>query len=91
MIWALVTIGRIVKNKFNNTILKNAVNVIANESTNIWFLHCIFFTPNSSVQYIAYAPHYGILIIIWVLIMLIPISMVLRKITNPIIKKINEM
>lgn len=56
------------------------IAILASESTNIWFLHAIFFTPNRGFQFIAFWPQNGILVIIWILALLIPISIVITKI-----------
>ncbi len=48
------------KRKFTKVLSK-----ISNESTNMWYLQGLFFTPHSSLQWIAYIPQYSLLVLIW--------------------------
>lgn len=57
-------------------------------SLEIWFLHAIFFIGNSTVQKIGYWPKVSILILIWVLILLYPISVLIKKISQWMLKKL---
>lgn len=56
-------------------------------SMNLWLLHGMFFTPNKSLQFIAYWPKYGILVTIWALLLLLPISIGLKKLMSVKIRK----
>ncbi|MDD3138457.1 MAG: hypothetical protein PHX08_05740 [Lachnospiraceae bacterium] len=38
---------------------------ITKHTTNIWLLHSFIFTPNGSMQFLAYWPRIGVLVIIW--------------------------
>lgn len=60
--------------------VEKIVGTLAKESTNIWFLHAIFFTPYRSYQFIAVWPRLSILIIIWVTILLVEVSKVITHI-----------
>lgn len=60
--------------------VEKIVGTLAKESTNIWFLHAIFFTPYRSYQFIAVWPRLSILIIIWVTILLVEVSKVVTYI-----------
>lgn len=42
------------------------LDILSSYSMDIWLLHSIFFMPNRTIQFIAYAPHIGLLIIVWV-------------------------
>lgn len=49
------------------------VKWLASNSMRLWFLHGIFFTPNKSLQAIAYFPRNPVLIVLWVILLLSPI------------------
>ncbi|MBE5816310.1 MAG: acyltransferase [Clostridiales bacterium] len=51
---------------------------LSEESTNMWFLHGIFFTPLKTCQWIAYLPKYPIFILIWTLLVMYAFSRILR-------------
>ena len=42
------------------------LDILSLYSMDIWLLHSIFFMPNRTIQFIAYAPHIGLLIVVWV-------------------------
>lgn len=48
-------------------------------SMNLWLLHGIFFTPKRGLQFIAYCPQYGLLITVWAIVLLLPLSVVVEK------------
>lgn len=73
--------------KSNNQILKGIIwtlETLGKNSMNLWLLHGIFFTPKGSLQFVAYWPKYGILIVIWAFIILMPFAFVLDKIQRRI-------
>lgn len=83
----IFAVADLVKNKKNkNNQIKEIVSVIATNSMYIWFLHGMFFTPNRTVQWLAYWPRFSILITAWVFILLIPISQCI----NLLVVKINR-
>lgn len=57
--------------------IKGMINLLAKESVNIWFLHAVFFTPEKSLQWIACYPEHGLLVIGWVLLLLLPLSVLI--------------
>lgn len=61
-----------------------ALKILGKYSLEIWFLHAIFFIGNSTVQSICYWPKVDILILIWTIIILLPIS----KIISTMVKKL---
>lgn len=65
-------------------IFNSLLGLLGQYSTEIWFLHAIFFIGNAYVQSIGYWPRISILILIWVLIMLMPIAMLFQKIDDKI-------
>lgn len=70
-----------------NISARKEVVPIADLSMNLWFFHAIFFTPNRTLQWVAYRPKVGILIVLWALIILIPISYFLQVIQLGVLKK----
>lgn len=58
----------------------NILYLLGNYSTEIWFLHAIFFIGNSTIQKIAYWPKISVFILIWTIIILLPIAFLVRKI-----------
>lgn len=58
--------------------LSNFLSLLSRNSTNIWFLHGIFFTPNHTIQWIAYWPKYPVLIFIWTLLLSLGCSMLIE-------------
>lgn len=66
--------------------IKNTFLIVGRYSTYLWLLHAIFQLPNVSLlQRISYWPRLSILIVMWTIILLLPLSIVL----DMIIKKIN--
>ena len=51
-------------------------------STNLWFLHSIFFAPflREKTQLLAYFPHNPILVVIWIILLCLPLSILVNKI-----------
>lgn len=66
-------------NGLNFQILKKALMLVGVYSTYLWFLHGIFFTGSRPLQSILYAPRISILIILWGVIILMPVSFVCSK------------
>ena len=60
---------------------------LGRNSMNIWLLHSIFFTPEKSLQWIAYLPYYGVPIVAWVLVICSGISVVLGKVQKALTAK----
>lgn len=58
--------------------LSTFLTLLSHNSTNIWFLHGIFFTPNHTIQWLAYWPKYPVLILIWTLLLTLGCSMVIE-------------
>lgn len=66
-------------NRLNFKILKKVLILVGVYSTYLWFLHGIFFTGTRPLQSILYAPRISILIILWGVIILMPVSFVCSK------------
>jgi hypothetical protein len=84
-------IFRVLCNKhkcFMNTKLYWCINVLSKESTNIWYLHAIFFTPLRKFQQIALIPKISLLVIPWVLLILMPVAKSITVIQHLLIKKL---
>lgn len=67
---------------FLNRLQSKTINIVltklAQESTNMWFLHGLFFTPNKTIQWLAYLPKYPILILLWTLLLTYLCSLAIR-------------
>ena len=83
-IYSAVNIGKTLKNKL--TFIGPTINAIAANSSNIWFLQALFFTPNKTFQGIAFAPHFGILIVIWVLLICTGLSLAIKPLQGLVIR-----
>ena len=68
--------------------LKNVANFLAKYSTAMWFLQAIFFTPNRSVQRIAYWSNIGCVVFVWSYILLLVASIVCMWICDHINRKL---
>lgn len=55
---------------------------LGKHSTNLWFLHSVFFAPllREKTQALAYLPHNPILIVIWIILLCLPLSILVNKI-----------
>lgn len=58
--------------------IKEATNCLNAVSSDIWYLHGIFFTPLRSLQLIAYFPYVSLLIFLCVLVLCLGISLLLN-------------
>lgn len=67
-------------NSINCEWINSVLTKLSKESTNMWFLHGLFFTPNKTIQWIAYIPQYSLLILIWTLFVMYCCSIVLNYI-----------
>ncbi|MCH4034543.1 MAG: acyltransferase [Lachnospiraceae bacterium] len=83
-IYSAVNIGRTLKNKL--TFIGPTIDAIAANSSNIWFLQALFFTPNKTFQGIAFAPHLGIPIVIWVLLICTGLSLAIKPLQGLVIR-----
>lgn len=75
--------------KEDKKIVKIAMDILellGKYSMNLWLLHGIFFTPKRSLQFIAYFPQYGLLITVWAIILLLPLSVGVGKVQKGIQK-----
>lgn len=59
-------------------------------SVEIWFLHAIFFIGNPNVQKIGYWPKWSFFILVWVLLLLLPVSMLIHRIVSGILDEFNK-
>ena len=75
-IYAIINILNIINSKALDTVLIS----LSKESTNMWFLHGLFFTPNKTIQWLAYLPQYPVLILVWTLLLMYGVSFVLNKV-----------
>lgn len=67
-------------NRFQMPRVENGLVVLAKYSMYMWFLHSIFFTPNNSLQWLAYFPKFPFFILVWTLIITLIVSMLFSKI-----------
>ena len=83
MIYALITII----NYIHSRVFEKGLFVIAKYSMNIWFLQGIFFTPNRTLQWLAYWPKYPVLIFIWTLILMLFCAIPVSRLQSFLMKK----
>lgn len=63
-------------NKIKCTRLLNFLSVIGANSMNLWFLQAVFYGNTAAkLQWIAYIPKFSVLVVIWSVLCLLPISM----------------
>ena len=86
-----IRIGFLERKKCKTGVVERIVGTLAKESTNIWFLHAIFFTPYRSYQFLALWPRASFLIIIWVLILLIGASKIISFFQNLVWYNLTEL
>ena len=67
-------------------VLNKIISVLGKYSTELWFLHAIFFIGSATVQKIAYWPRIDILILVWTIILLLPMAYLIRIISDNILK-----
>lgn len=79
-IFSIISLIRMINHQW----LTNGLGFLGEQSLNLWFLHAIFFGKTAYLQWIAYYPKFSILIILWVLILLIPVSVLINKIMKKI-------
>lgn len=72
--------------KYNNIACLLAC-LLGSLSTNMWYLHAIFFGAYAKLQFIAYIPNYLGVIVIWVYIILLPIAFVLHRVQQKLVKR----
>ncbi|AWK50021.1 hypothetical protein DIC82_02460 [Clostridium beijerinckii] len=75
-IFSIINITSII----NYSVVNRTLILLGKHSLNIWFLHNIFFIGNSKIQSIAYYPKLPILIIIWVFVLVLPLSYIINSI-----------
>lgn len=68
--------------------IKKFIQLLGGISTELWFLHAIFFIGSENVQRIAYWPKISVLILIWVVIILMPIALLINKIKSTLMRLI---
>ncbi len=69
-------------------ILGKVLTLLGKHSVNLWFLHSFFFFRTASLMKYAFWPKVSILIIVWVILLLMPISVLLNKLQKLIINSI---
>lgn len=70
LIYAIITLLNYIK----ITSVEKILNILQRNSTNMWFLHGIFFTPDFSLQWLAYFPKVPVLILPWTLLLTLSLS-----------------
>lgn len=63
-------------------LVKRFLKMMSRHSMNIWFLHSLFFFRTASLMPIAYLPRVSVLCVAWVILMCLPLSWVLLKISG---------
>lgn len=63
------------------------LKLMSRHSTNIWFLHSMFFFRTAELMKFAYAPRLSILIVAWVIILCLILSVALRAVSDVILKR----
>lgn len=76
----------VVLKSLNNKYLEKVLESLSYHSTNMWFLHGMFFTPMKKLQYIVYFPKNPLLILCLALLLMFTFSMILEKLKK-ILKK----
>lgn len=80
----------IVRTKISDLQLyKNRIRFLAKYSTAMWFLQAVFFTPNRSIQGVAFWSNIGCIVFVWSYIILLGASIVCVRICEFISKKLN--
>lgn len=77
-------------NYINCKVINSILICLSKESTNMWFLHGLFFTPNKTIQWIAYLPIHPLFILVWTLFLMYYFSVGIRyifKLFRSIIQK----
>lgn len=69
--------------KINNAFINKILNLIGKHSTNLWYIHGIFFYVDK-MQFILYLPKISILIFVWSLCIMIPISILYERLDKTI-------
>lgn len=64
--------------------IKKGLSSLSKQSTYMWFLHGIFFTPNKVLQPMIYSLKYPIIILVFTLFICYAVSTLLSKYMNPI-------
>lgn len=59
-------------------------------SVEIWFLHAIFFIGNPTVQRVGYWPKWSLFILVWVLLLLLPMSIITNRIVSVVLDGFNR-
>lgn len=77
--WFVIQALWLVKPFLGDSIVQ-VILYLGNYSTELWFLHAIFFVGSMEVQRLAYWPKYDILVLAWTIILLLPVAFILRKI-----------
>lgn len=80
-----------VKNEIKSYILNRGIILLGVYSTELWFLHAIFFIGDYNIQKIAYWPKISIIILIWVLVLLVPIAILINKLSIAIRKQCSKL
>lgn len=75
----LIYAVNILLNQIRQPWIESCLKILAKYSMYMWFLHSIFFTPNNSLQWLAYWPKYPFLILIWTLFLTLSISKVFHE------------
>lgn len=79
-IFSIISLIRMINHQW----LTNGLGFLGEHSLNLWFLHAMFFGKTAYLQRIAYYPKISVLIILWVLILLIPVSILINKMMEKI-------
>ena len=89
-IYTPILIYSIVKLSNLSRKFQECMKFLGKYSMNLWFLHAIFFTPNLSLQWLAYVPKYPIMIIAWTLTIMLMISIPFAKLQGKIVSLISK-
>lgn len=74
--------------RYNSGRILKFLTLMGTYSLNIWFLHGIFFTESRDFQWLLYWPKYSVLVMVWAWLLLLPLSYVVTRLQQWIIKTI---
>lgn len=74
----------------SSTWLNRWLSIIGKYSMNIWFLHGIFFVQSCYFQKYAFFPKYSIFVLLWVILLMLPLSMAIAYTQKLVVSSIEK-
>lgn len=72
----------------SSTWLNRWLSILGKYSMNIWFLHGIFFVQTCYFQKYAFLPKFSIFVLLWVILLMLPLSMAIAYIQKLVLSPI---